>query len=167
MGQWARQELDEAFERQQQVVAEIGQSWDWSRYADMFTEHATYVEHAMGNLSGRESIRDWIVSTMNMYPGSEMPVYPVSWRSIDTEKGWVISEIMNRMRDPGDGSIHQSPVITILKYAGDGLWSYEEDAYNPMNFLVMVQGYTQACAKLGTLSDDARVFAQNMSWEVP
>ena len=51
MGQWARQELDEAFERQQQVVAEIGQSWDWSRYADMFTEDATYVEHAMGNLS--------------------------------------------------------------------------------------------------------------------
>lgn len=31
----------------------------------------------MGNLSGRESIRDWIVSTMDMYPGSEMPVYPV------------------------------------------------------------------------------------------
>ena len=46
------------------MVAEIGQSWDWSRYADMFTEDATYVEHAMGNLSGRESIRDWIVSTM-------------------------------------------------------------------------------------------------------
>jgi ketosteroid isomerase-like protein len=86
MGQWSRRELDDAFEHQQQVVAEIGQSWDWSRYADMFTEDATYVEHAMGNLSGRESIRNWIVSTMNMYPGSEMPVYPVSWRSIDTER---------------------------------------------------------------------------------
>jgi len=166
MGQWSRTELDDAFEQQQAVVAEIGRSWEWSRYADLFTADAEYVEHAMGNHHGREAIRDWIVPTMNAFPGSEMPLYPVSWSSIDTEKGWVIAEIMNRMRDPGDGSVHQRPCITILKYAGDGLWSYEEDAYNPMNFLVMIQGYTQACARLGTLSDDARAFAQNMNWEL-
>ena len=104
---------------------------------------------------------------MNMYPGSEMPVYPVSWRSIDTEKGWVISEIMNQLRHPATAPSTRVPSSTTDIQAGDGLWSYEEDAYNPMNFLVMVQGYTQACAKLGTLSDDARVFAQNMSWKVP
>ena len=34
-------------------------------------------------------------------------------------------------------------MITVLKYAGDGKWSYEEDAYNPMNFLVMVQDYAR------------------------
>ena len=62
--------------------------------------------------------------------------------------------IPNRMKDPGDGSIHESPVITVLKYAGDGKWSYEEDAYNPMNFLVMVQEYVNRAHKLGTLSDD-------------
>jgi len=167
VSQWSRQELDEAFEHQQQVVAEIGQSWEWSRYADLFTEDARYVEHAMGNLSGREAIRNWIVPTMNMFPGSEMPLYPVSWRSVDTEKGWVIAEIMNRMRDPGDGSIHQRPCITILRYAGDGMWSYEEDAYNPMNFLTMVRGYIQACARAGTLSEDARTFAHNMNWALP
>ncbi len=167
MSQWSRRELEEAFDHQQHIVEEIGRTWDWSRYADMFTEDASYVEHAMGNLQGRESIRNWIVPTMNMFPGREMPLYPVSWASYDTEKGWVIGEIMNRMRDPGDGSIHQSPVITVLRYAGDGLWSYEEDAYNPMNFLVMVQGYVQRCAELGTLSDDGRVFATNMSWSLP
>jgi hypothetical protein len=68
--------------------------------------------------------------------------------------------------DEGDGSIHERPTITILKYAGDGLWSYEEDAYNPMNFMVMVREYVQRCAKLGTLSDDARTFAKNMNWEL-
>ena len=26
-----------------------------------------------------------------------------------------------------------------MKYGGDDLWSYEEDAYNPMNFLPMVR----------------------------
>ena len=37
--------------------ARRGETWDWSRYADQFTEEATYVEHAYGNLHGREPIR--------------------------------------------------------------------------------------------------------------
>ena len=37
MGQWSRSELSDAFEQQQAVVAEIGRSWEWSRYADLFT----------------------------------------------------------------------------------------------------------------------------------
>jgi ketosteroid isomerase-like protein len=166
MGQWSREEIEAAFKQHEQVVVEIGNSWDWSRYADEFTEDATYVEHVYGRFEGRENIRDWIVSTMNTFPGSEMPLYPTSWHAIDEEKGWVFSEVLNTMRDPGDGSVHQRPNITILKYAGDGLWSYEEDAYNPMNFMVMVQEYVGRCHKLGTLSDDARAFAKNMNWEV-
>ena len=156
----------EAFARYEQAVVEIAKTWDWSSYADHFTEDATYVEHAVGNMVGREAIREWIVRTMNMFPGSEMPFYPVSWYSTDTDKGWVIGKIMNRMKDPGDGSILETPVITALKYAGDGKWSCEEDAYNPMNFMVTVQAYIQRCHKLGTISDDARVFAKNMNWEL-
>jgi hypothetical protein len=116
MGDWSRQEIEDAFAHQQQVVREIGQSWDWSRYADLFVEDATYNEHMYGKMAGRERIREWIVSTMNAFPGTEMPFYPVSWYSIDTDKGWVITEIMNRMRDPGDGTVIERPCITILKY---------------------------------------------------
>lgn len=166
MGQWSREELEEAFGRYQDVVAAIGRTWDWSSYADQFTEDATYVEHALGNMTGREAIREWIVATMNTFPGSEMPHYPVEWYSIDVDKGWVINRNVNTMKDPGDGSVHGTPVITVLKYAGDGKWSYEEDAYNPMNFLVMVQGYIQRCHDLGTISDDARLFAKNMNWQL-
>jgi hypothetical protein len=154
MGQWSREELEKAFARQQQVVREIGQSWDWSRYADLF-----------GKMAGRERIREWIVSTMNVFPGSEMPFYPVSWYSIDTDKGWVITEIMNRMKDPGDGTVIERPCITILKYAGDGLWNYEEDAYNPMNFMPMVQEYVERSLECGTLSEDGAAFARNMGWQ--
>ena len=57
-------------------------------------------------------------------------------------------------------------MITVLKYAGDGKWSYEEDAYNPMNFLVMVQEYVKRSHELGTLSDDGRTFAENMGWQL-
>ena len=166
MGQWSRDELESAFERQKQIVVEIGKSWDWSRFADQFTEDATYAEHSYGTMHGRERIREWIVSTMNTFPGNEMPFFPSSWYSIDEAKGWVICEFLNRMKDPGDGSIHERPNISVLKYAGGGLFSYEEDAYNPLNFLPMVQEYIQRCHKLGTISDDARAFAKNMSWEL-
>jgi hypothetical protein len=166
MGQWSREEIEAAFDQHERVVVEIGNTWDWSRYADEFTDDATYVEHVYGKMVGREQIREWIVSTMNAFPGSEMPHYPTSWHAIDEEKGWVFSEVLNRMKDPGDGSIHEAPCITVLKYAGNGLWSYEEDAYNPMNFLPMVQEYIKRCHKLGTLSEQARAFATNMDWEL-
>jgi hypothetical protein len=166
MGRWSRQELEDAFARHEQVVVEIGQSWDWSRFADEFTEDAVYVEHALGTFNGRERIRDWIVSTMNTFPGSEMPFFPTSWHAIDEGLGWVFCEVLNRMKDPADGSIHQQPNITVLKYAGDGLWSYEEDAYNPMNFTVMVRDYIARCVSLGTASEDALTFAKNMNWEL-
>ena len=42
---------------------------------------------------------------MNTFPGSEMPVYPVPWYSIDVDKGWIIFKNVNTMKDPGDGSV--------------------------------------------------------------
>jgi ketosteroid isomerase-like protein len=167
MGRWSRAEIEDAFGKHEENVVEIGQSWDWAKYADEFTDDALYVEHALGTFTGKEAIREWIVSTMNTFPGSEMPLFPTSWHAIDEEKGWVFSEVLNRMKDPGDGSIHQQANITVLKYAGDGLWSYEEDAYNPLNFVTMVQGYVTRCAELGTASEDALTFAKNMGWQLP
>ena len=34
------------------------------------------------------------------------------------------------------GSIHQAPNLSVTKYAGDELWSYEEDAHKDMNWVV-------------------------------
>ncbi len=77
-----------------------------------------------------------------------MTTFPITWYSIDTDKGWVICEVMNRMEDLGDGRIYQEPNITILHYAGDGLFSYEEDAYNPHNMGVMVGAWIKAKKRL-------------------
>ena len=166
MGRWSRAELESAFAQHEQLVVDIGPSWDWSRYADEFTEDALYVEHALGTFRGRDQIRDWIVSAMNTFPGTEMPLFPTTWHAIDEEKGWVFCEVRNRMRDPGDGSIHEQANITVLKYAGDGLWSDEEDAYNPLNFMTMLQGYVARCASLGTASEDALAYAKNLNWQL-
>ena len=58
---------------------------------------------------------------MTTMPGCWMPDYPSSWHVIDEERGRIVCEILNRMQDPGDGSIHQAANITILTYAGDNL----------------------------------------------
>jgi hypothetical protein len=46
------------------------------------------------------------------------------------------------------------------------LWSYEEDAYNPMNFLPMVRSYVERSHAMGTVTDEAIKFASNMNWEL-
>ena len=66
---------------------------------------------------------------------------PVEQYIIDEERGWVVCQIRNRMGDPGDGSDHREYNFSLLKYAGDGLWSYEEDIYNPNRFIEMLEGY--------------------------
>jgi hypothetical protein len=40
--------------------------------------------------------------------------------------------------------VHQAHNITVLHYAGDMKFSYEEDAYNPAAFGPMIQAWTEA-----------------------
>jgi len=63
-----------------------------------------------------------------------MTAFPIAWYTIDEEKGWIISEVRNRMNDLGDGRIYEESNITTLHYAGNGLFSCEVDIYNPRNF---------------------------------
>jgi len=73
-----------------------------------------------------------------------MPEFPIEWYVIDEDRGWVVCQVWNRMRDPGDGSVHQEYNFTLLKYAGGGQWSYEEDIYNPMHFGTMLSVWEAA-----------------------
>ena len=47
------------------------------------------------------------------------------------------------MPDPGDGSHHEESNLTIMTYAGDGLFSREEDVYNPLRFMKMSVRWAQ------------------------
>lgn len=155
MGRWSRVEIEQAFGHYQEVARRAAATGDWREWANLFTTDATYLEHHFGTMEGREAIFDWIQSTMSQWPGNEMIEFPIEWYIIDEDRGWVACQIWNRMADPGDGSLHQEHNLTLLKYAGDGLWSYEEDAYNPVNFVAMLENYMRHKEALAPASGES------------
>lgn len=163
MTQWSRAELAAAFEHYQETVRRAADSGDWSLFSDLFVEDADYNEHAYGRFTGRAAIRDWIIQTMTTFPGSSMVAFPISWSVIDEDRGWIVCEVQNVMADPGDGSLHQEPNITILRYAGDNLFAAEEDVYNPGRYLPMVQNWARVAESHGRLPDEGRQWLERIS----
>ncbi|MEX0874129.1 MAG: nuclear transport factor 2 family protein [Actinomycetota bacterium] len=156
MPRFSKSELEKEFVAYQQRGLDAASTHDWNLWADQFTEDARYVEHLYGEFAGREAIRPWITKTMTTFPGSRMPTFPIQWHVVDEDRGWIVCEISNRMEDPGDGSIHEALNLTVLHYAGDGEWSYEEDVYNPAHFMTMIRGWCRRAEELGNLPEDAR-----------
>ncbi len=153
MGKWSRAELEEAFENYQRLALEAGTTGSWDAWANQFTEDATYVEHHYGTFGGREAIRKWISSTMSQNINRDMRFFPIEWYVIDEERGWVVAHVWNRMIDPGDGSVHQASNLALLKYAGNMMWSYEEDVYNPERFKQVIKGWMAKKRELAREAD--------------
>lgn len=150
VGTYRRDEIEAAFAAYREAAATAAASGEWGPWADLFTEDATYVEHLYGEFHGRAAILEWISTTMAEWPNSAFTSFPVEWWSIDDERGWVFAKIWNRLEDPGDGSVHEQYNLTILHYAGDGRWSYEEDVYNPGHFATVVGAWLTARRTAGT-----------------
>ncbi len=151
----SRAELEDGFEHYQSTVRRAVAERDWTLFAGLFAADATYNEHAYGTFSGRPAIAEWAVRTMTSFPGNAMVDFPITWSVLDPERGWIVCEVQNVMADPGDGSIHQSPNLTILHYAGGHQFAHEEDVYNPMRFMQMVAGWATVAKAHDRLPDDA------------
>ena len=141
---WPRSEIEQTFVAFRTALGHAMRTGDWSGWAQFYTEDAVYVEHAMGTFRGRRAIQDWIVSTMTLPLVSEIESFPVGWHVICEQRGWIIAQFFSRMRDPGDGSRHETYNLTVLHYAGNGQWSYEEDVYNPAHMQSMLQNWAAA-----------------------
>jgi hypothetical protein len=130
MGKFSLEELKQAFADYDAVRIRCSETRDWSQYADLFTEDAHYIEHAYGDMHGREAIREWITRVMAPFPHMQ---FPQDWVVFDEERGAVLLQAVNLLPHPSD-SDHPGfgfPTWTRLVYAGDGLWASEEDVYNP------------------------------------
>ena len=98
----------------------------WDAIADLFTEDATYIDPAWGHFKGRKSIRQFLRDSMQ---GLEGWKFPTDWCVIEGSR--VVSKFRNQL--PGrrpDGSFYEVPGVSVLEYAGDGKFSFEEDIIN-------------------------------------
>ncbi|OBG45992.1 polyketide cyclase [Mycobacterium alsense] len=157
---FSRSELADAFERFEATVARAAETRDWDAWVDQYTPDVLYIEHAAGTMRGRDEVREWIKRTMTTFPGSHMVAFPSLWSVIDEPTGRIIIELDNPMRDPGDGSVISATNISIITYAGDGLWSRQEDIYNPLRFLSASMKWCEKARALGTLDDEAARWMQ-------
>ena len=167
MGNFTKAELEEAFTAFLAEVDDLHNAGEWERFADLFTEDVDYIEHAYGRFRSREEVRTWSVKTMTSFPGNHMTQFPPLWHLVDEERGRIVAEIDNPMRDPGDGSVFTATNISIYTYAGDGKWSGEEDVYNPMEFGKMAMDWCVRAAELGTITDEAQAWMDRMRKVLP
>lgn len=123
-----RDEIEAEFvkyrERGQIAVA----TGDWDQWSDQFTPNAQYREHHYGYFTSQDQIRAWITSVMQPFPTM---TFPVTWSLIEGNR--VNALIPNILPAPAGDSegYYGFDVHTILHYAGNGKWSYEEDVYSP------------------------------------
>ena len=152
---FTRDELAAAFDTFEQTVAHAAETKNWDQWVQHYTPDVDYIEHAAGTMKGREEVLTWIRATMTTFPGSHMTAFPSLWSVIDEPTGRIICELDNPMADPGDGTIISATNISIVTYAGAGLWSRQEDIYNPLRFVQATMRWCRKAQELGTLPDEA------------
>lgn len=138
MGKFSRAELEEALHHYGSVVDRCSETGDWSPFADLFTEDVTYIEHAYGTFDNREDVRRWIVNVMKPFPHMR---FPHEWIAFDEENDAIVVGIRNVLDHPTEAGVEFGfPNVTRVVYAGNGLFSSEEDIYNPVRDAPRVVG---------------------------
>jgi len=143
MAKFTREGLVKAYGHYQELREQASTTGDWSIWGNQFTEDARYVEHAYGEFQGRDAIVKWICEVMAPFP---QMTFPNDWIVYDPDEGRVVFQAQNRLEHPSDpnGGPFQFPSWTLLHYAGDLQWSYEEDMYNPKEGADAISGWIKA-----------------------
>jgi ketosteroid isomerase-like protein len=108
----------------------------WDALADFFTEDATFIDPAWGRVEGREAIRKYLEESM---AGLEGWTFPREWTAV-LDGARLVSAWQNRL--PGrraDGTPYQALGVSVMHYAGDGKFSYEEDVLNMAHVVELIQ----------------------------
>jgi hypothetical protein len=116
-------EVEEAF-RLHWTLGSVDENW--AAWPDRLTPDVEYVEHVYGEMRGREAVRAWIVGLMEQ----RTDVHAVlDWYVISGRR--LILNMANRLYNPDPaGAPFDFPGLTVLGYAGDGLFGYQEDYWS-------------------------------------
>lgn len=99
----------------------------WSSLADFFTEDAAYIDPAWGRIEGREEIRAFFERSMAGLTGHGWST-PENWTMTDGHR--LISQWDQVLGQREDGTPWFVTGISILYYAGNGLFCYSNDLLN-------------------------------------
>lgn len=142
MSGFERREVEQAWRH----FVEVGDSGDWDAWTDLHSEDGVWVEHHLGTFRGRDAIRRAITDVMKAVP---MMTFPVEWHVIEGTR--VVYYPWQVFPDPaGNNAVYRFGCVTILDYAGDGLWSRQEDLYNPREAQAVVERWLAAGGRLAT-----------------
>lgn len=99
----------------------------WSSLADFFTPDAAYIDPAWGRVEGREAIRAFFEESMVGLTGHGWST-PQNWTMADGPR--LVSQWDQVLGTKDDGTQWRVPGLSILYYAGDGLFCYSHDMLN-------------------------------------
>lgn len=102
-------------------------SREWNDLADFFTEDAVYIDPGWGRQETREGIRRFFTQSMAGLTGYGWST-PERWIMVDGCR--VVSQWDQVLGTREDGSHWIVPGLSILYYAGDGLFCYSHDYLN-------------------------------------
>ena len=121
-------EARETYERYVAVRDEIDAGKKpWAVLADFFTEDAAYIDPAWGRVEGREAIRAFFERSMAGLTGHGWST-PENWIMVDGHR--VVSQWDQVLGERPDGKPWFVAGLSILYYAGDGLFCYSHDMLN-------------------------------------
>ena len=99
----------------------------WSVLADFFTEDAAYIDPAWGRVETREGIREFFEKSMAGLTGHGWSTRE-NWTQCDGSR--VVSQWDQILGTQEDGTPWLVPGLSILYYAGEGLFCYSHDMLN-------------------------------------
>ena len=99
----------------------------WDSMADFFTEDAAYIDPAWGRQEGRETIRQFFLNSMAGLTGYGWST-PERWTMVDGHR--LVSQWDQVLGQKPDNTDWIVPGVSILYYAGDGLFCYSHDYLN-------------------------------------
>ena len=99
----------------------------WADLADFFTEDAVYIDPAWGRIDGRENIREFFTKSMAGLTGHGWST-PENWTMASGHR--LVSQWDQILGHQEDGTPWLVPGLSILYYAGDGLFCYSHDMLN-------------------------------------
>jgi ketosteroid isomerase-like protein len=103
----------------------------WIALADFFTDDAVYIDPAWGRVEGIDEIRSFLVESMRGLEDWRFPIRTTAMSGNEVITVW--DQVLPGQRD--DGRPYRQTGVSMLRYAGDGRFDFEEDLLNMAHVL--------------------------------